>query len=90
MTTFRIGMCFGMAAALSLAMVGCGNDGDNSEGGAGTESSMSWDQVRLTAKKWMVLTKYSNELNEDAVLNIGDDLAFEIEADATHGHLLHT
>src|SRR5690349_11336863 len=26
----------------------------------------------------MVLTKYSNELNEDAVLNIGDDLAGEI------------
>ena len=37
-----------------------------------------WDRVRLTAKKLMVLTKYSNELNEDAVLNIGDDLAGEI------------
>jgi sugar lactone lactonase YvrE len=36
MTTFRIGLCFGIAAALSLAMVGCGNDGDDSEGGAGT------------------------------------------------------
>ncbi len=34
--------------------------------------------MRLTAKKLMVLTKYSNELNEDAVLNIGDDLAGEI------------
>ena len=32
----------------------------------------------MTAKKLMVLTKYSNELNEDAVLNIGDDLAGEI------------
>jgi len=41
-------------------------------------SDKQWDRVRLTAKKLMVLTKYSNELNEDAVLNIGDDLAGEI------------
>jgi HK97 family phage major capsid protein len=41
-------------------------------------SDKTWDRVRLTAKKLMVLTKYSNELNEDAVLNIGDDLAGEI------------
>jgi HK97 family phage major capsid protein len=43
-----------------------------------TETDKTWDRVRLTAKKLMVLTKYSNELNEDAVLNIGDDLAGEI------------
>ena len=48
------------------------------EGAAATLSDKSWDRVRLTAKKLMVLTKYSNELNEDAVLNIGDDLAGEI------------
>ena len=41
-------------------------------------SDKQWDRVRMTAKKLMVLTKYSNELNEDAVLNIGDDLAGEI------------
>jgi HK97 family phage major capsid protein len=41
-------------------------------------SDEAWDRVRMTAKKLMVLTKYSNELNEDAVLNIGDDLAGEI------------
>jgi HK97 family phage major capsid protein len=41
-------------------------------------SDKTWDRVRMTAKKLMVLTKYSNELNEDAVLNIGDDLAGEI------------
>jgi HK97 family phage major capsid protein len=41
-------------------------------------SDKQWDRVQLTAKKLMVLTKYSNELNEDAVLNIGDDLAGEI------------
>jgi HK97 family phage major capsid protein len=48
------------------------------ESTAASTSDKSWDRVRLTAKKLMVLTKYSNELNEDAVLNIGDDLAGEI------------
>lgn len=48
------------------------------ESTAATLSDKQWDRVRLTAKKLMVLTKYSNELNEDAVLNIGDDLAGEI------------
>jgi HK97 family phage major capsid protein len=48
------------------------------ESTAPTLSDKSWDRVRMTAKKLMVLTKYSNELNEDAVLNIGDDLAGEI------------
>ena len=45
---------------------------------AGTQSTKNWDRVRLTAKKLMVLSKYSNELNEDAVLNLADDLAEEI------------
>ena len=48
------------------------------ESTSATLSDKTWDRVRLTAKKLMVLTKYSNELNEDAVLNIGDDLAGEI------------
>ncbi len=48
------------------------------ESAAPSLSDKTWDRVRLTAKKLMVLTKYSNELNEDAVLNIGDDLAGEI------------
>lgn len=48
------------------------------ESQAASTSDKTWDRVRLTAKKLMVLTKYSNELNEDAVLNIGDDLAGEI------------
>jgi HK97 family phage major capsid protein len=48
------------------------------ESTAAAQSDKTWDRVRLTAKKLMVLTKYSNELNEDAVLNIGDDLAGEI------------
>jgi HK97 family phage major capsid protein len=48
------------------------------ESKAGTESTKTWDRVRLTAKKLMVLTKYSNELNEDSVLSLADDLASEI------------
>lgn len=48
------------------------------EAEAGTESDKSWDMVSLTAKKLMVLATYTNELDEDAVLNIGDDLAGEI------------
>lgn len=48
------------------------------EGTAGTESTKNWDQVQLVAKKLMALTRYSNELGEDAMINIGDDLAGEI------------
>jgi len=48
------------------------------EGDAGTESTKSWDQVRLTAKDLVVLSRYTAQLSEDAVINIGDDLASEI------------
>lgn len=48
------------------------------EGKAGTESQKLWDNVRLTAQKWMVLTLMSTELDEDAAINIGDDLLGEI------------
>lgn len=48
------------------------------EGAAGTESTKEWDHVRLTAKKLMVLSRYTNELSMDAVMSIGDDLAGEI------------
>lgn len=43
-----------------------------------TESSMTWNQVKLTAKKLACLAKYSSELNEDGIVNIGDVLAGEI------------
>lgn len=49
-----------------------------SEGNAPAESLKSWDRIGLTAKKKMVLAKYSSELSEDAVISIGDDLAGEI------------
>ena len=48
------------------------------EGGTITESNKAWDQVSLVAKKYACLTLYSSELNEDAMISMGDDLAGEI------------
>jgi len=48
------------------------------EAAAITESQQVFDSVQLTAKKLGVVTTVSNELNEDAVINIGDDIAGEI------------
>ena len=48
------------------------------EAAQGTESNKTWDQVELIARKWMVLATMSNELAEDAIINIADDLAWEI------------
>jgi len=44
----------------------------------GTQTDLSWDQVTLVARKLMTLTKSSNELNEDAIISIGDKIASEI------------
>ena len=43
-----------------------------------TDSSKTWDQVNLVAKKLAALSLWSSELNEDAMISIGDDLAGEI------------
>lgn len=43
-----------------------------------TASDKGWNQVQLTAKKVAVLTKYSSELAEDAIIGVADDLAMEI------------
>jgi len=40
-----------------------------------TESTMAWDYVDLVAKKLACLAKYSTELGEDALVDIGDTLA---------------
>ncbi len=48
------------------------------ENAAGTESNKTWDSVTLVAKDLMVLSRMSNQLSEDAVINVGDDLAGEI------------
>jgi HK97 family phage major capsid protein len=45
------------------------------EGESGTESSKAYANINLTARKLMVLCAYSSELDEDAVINIADDLA---------------
>jgi HK97 family phage major capsid protein len=42
-----------------------------------TESGMTFDQVRLEAKKLAALTKFSSELNEDAIMSIADIYARE-------------
>ena len=48
------------------------------EAAAGTQSQQAFDSVNLVAKKLMVLSKISSELNEDNVVALGDDLANEI------------
>lgn len=48
------------------------------DGDAITQSQKNWDQVSLTATKIGVLALYSSELSEDAIINIADDLAYEI------------
>lgn len=48
------------------------------EGVAITASTMGWDNVRLTANKWGVLTLMSSELDEDAAVNVGDILVGEM------------
>ncbi len=43
-----------------------------------TESTKGWSRIQLIAKKLAVLAKYSSELDEDSIINVGDDLAGEI------------
>ncbi len=43
-----------------------------------TESQMTWDNVNLVAKKLAVMSRYSSEIAEDAIINFGDKLAGEI------------
>lgn len=48
------------------------------EGQAITASSKAWNMVKLIAKKVGAIVVMSNELDEDAVMNFGDDLVGEI------------
>jgi len=43
-----------------------------------TESTMGWDQVRLSVRKVGVLSKYSSELDEDSVISMADKQAGEM------------
>jgi HK97 family phage major capsid protein len=47
------------------------------EGGTITASDMTLDSVKLTAKKLACLGRFSAELNEDSLLNIGNELSIE-------------
>ena len=66
-----------------------------------TAQDKAWKQLNLVARKLAALTRYSNELSEDATINLGDDLtrefayAFAVAEDmagflgdgtATYGH----
>lgn len=42
-----------------------------------TESKKKWDAINLHAKKWGVLAKYEDELDEDSVIGFADDLVGE-------------
>lgn len=48
------------------------------EGGTITASDMTTKKVSITAKKWAALTKISRELQEDAIIDIGDRVAMDI------------
>jgi HK97 family phage major capsid protein len=43
-----------------------------------TQSTTAWDNIRLTANKWGVLTLMSTELDEDAAVAVGDLLVGEV------------
>jgi HK97 family phage major capsid protein len=43
-----------------------------------TESNKDWDKVTLSAKKAGCIARVSNELGEDAIINVADDLTKEI------------
>jgi len=43
-----------------------------------TDSRKGWDSVLLNSKKFAVLTYYSSELADDVLMNLADDLAFEV------------
>ncbi len=48
------------------------------DGGAGTESSKTFTNVRLQAKKGIVITKMSKSITEDSVINIADDAGRDV------------
>lgn len=48
------------------------------ENSAGTESDASFSQVKLDAKKLMILTRLSQELSDDAIIQLADFVAQEM------------
>ncbi len=50
------------------------------EGASGTESTSAWDSVQLVARTWQIQTRYSDELNEDAMIDLAADIATDFAA----------
>ena len=48
------------------------------ENAEGTDSDLTFDQIQLEAKKLMVLSRWSSELPEDAVVQLGDLITQEL------------
>lgn len=48
------------------------------EGVEGTESDMGWDNVGLTAKKLMALTRMSSEIDEDSIIDLAQTFTDEV------------
>jgi len=48
------------------------------EADTGAVSTLGWDRVSLTAKKLMVLARYSSEISEDSLISMADTLANEM------------
>jgi HK97 family phage major capsid protein len=55
------------------------------EGGAITESTGSWDNVKLIAKDYAVITRISNQLASDAIISVMDRLTIEIARTMAQG-----
>lgn len=51
------------------------------EAGAITPSDATWGQIALNAKKRAILSYVSNELRDDAIINVMDDLASQMGQD---------
>jgi len=43
-----------------------------------TDSEQEWGNVELTAKKWGVLLRISNELSEDTLISLAEDIAMDV------------
>lgn len=55
------------------------------ENAALTESDKSWGNAELVARKWGTITRYSNEVAEDSIIDMGDDLTLEIALAFAYG-----
>ena len=48
------------------------------ESGQGTESTGSWDQIGMTRKEWMTLSRITTQLDQDAIISVMDTLATDV------------